>query len=63
MYDAELKLDELVSTKAKKANAMVGLIRRRSSYLDGLFPENYSPDRRYRYSHKKQKGSLEGSLN
>ena len=36
MYDAELKLDELVSTKAKKANAMVGLIRRRFSYLDGL---------------------------
>jgi hypothetical protein len=33
--DSELKFDEHISNKVNKANAMVGLIRRSFSYLDG----------------------------
>ena len=34
--DAELRFDEHISAKVKKANSIVGLIRRNFSYLDGL---------------------------
>ena len=36
ILDAELKFDEHILVKVKKANAMAGLIRRTFSYLDGL---------------------------
>ena len=35
ILDAELKFDEHISVKVKKANAIAGLIRRIFSYLDG----------------------------
>ena len=35
ILDAELKFDEHISVKVKKANAIAGLIRRTFSYLDG----------------------------
>ena len=41
--DSELKFDEHISNKVNKANAMVGLIRRSFSYLDGeLFKKLYT---------------------
>ena len=35
ILDAELKFDEHISVKVKKANAIAGLIRRTFSYLEG----------------------------
>ena len=41
--DSELKFDEHISSKVNKANAMVGLIRRSFSFLDGeLFKKLYT---------------------
>ena len=41
--DAELRFDEHISSKVNKANAMVGLIRRSFSFLDGeLFKNLYT---------------------
>ena len=42
-FDAELRFDEHISSKVNKANAMVGLIRRSFSFLDGeLFKNLYT---------------------
>ena len=42
ILNAELKFDEHISAKVKKANAIAGLIRRTFSYVDGpLFKKKY----------------------
>ena len=42
IFDSDLSFDEHIATKARKANAIVGLIRRGFAYLDAKSFKKYS---------------------